>query len=117
METGQGQTVNMGSGGVAFSTDRPLDVGAYIELSISWPVQLETGTHMRLVVFGRVLRSSNGISACSVDKYEFRTQARPAQTPAGLRNDSVPRRWGNGMPVREPLKGGLATFSFAGYRG
>ena len=114
-ETGQAETLNMSSGGVAFAFDRDLPIGAFIELSISWPVQLETGTHMRLVVFGRVLRSADNHSACSVDKYEFRTQARPIPTTAG-KVDSMPRRWGNGLPSREPLKGGLLNFASLGFR-
>ena len=35
---GAGQTINMGSGGVAFVTEQPLTPGAYVEISISWPV-------------------------------------------------------------------------------
>jgi len=76
---GLGETMNMGSGGVAFSMDRELAAGSFVELSISWPVQLGDGTPMRLVIFGRVLRSGPGMSACTVDKYEFRTQSRNPQ--------------------------------------
>lgn len=78
LEAGLGQTVNMGSGGVAFSLDRELAAGTSIELSISWPVQSENGARIRLVVFGRVLRSGAGISACSVERYEFRSRPSPA---------------------------------------
>ena len=120
-EVGQGHTVNMSSGGIAFSLDRELAPGAFVELSISWPVTLDTGTPMRLVVFGRVVRTMDGIAACSVDKYEFRTQARPtAQNGAGLRNgtDSASKRLANAIPPREPLKGGyLSSWTMSSYRG
>src|SRR5271165_5802969 len=36
--SGTGRTLNIGSGGVAFSTDQELTPGGFIELSISWPV-------------------------------------------------------------------------------
>ncbi|MGO9255029.1 MAG: hypothetical protein ACLQU1_01815 [Bryobacteraceae bacterium] len=92
-EAGLGQTVNMGSGGVAFALDRELAAGTFVELSISWPVYLENETPMRLVVFGRVLRSGDGLSACTVDKWEFRTQSRASQTNTGSRGNLVVPRW------------------------
>jgi len=54
--SGAGQTINMCSGGVAFSTERALNPGAFVELSISWPVLLDETCPMRLIVFGRILR-------------------------------------------------------------
>ncbi len=105
LEAGLGQTVNMGSGGVAFALDRELSAGTFIELSISWPAQLDNGTPMRLVVFGRVLRSGAGVSACSVDKYEFRTQARTPQINTGFRGNTLPPRWGTRTNVK-PAKCG-----------
>src|SRR5580698_8389077 len=70
--SGMGTTVDMSSGGIAFRTDHSLMPGAFIELSVSWPVLLEGSCPMRLIVFGRVLRSASGMSACTIDKYEFR---------------------------------------------
>src|ERR1051325_1096630 len=66
LETGTGTTLDMGSGGVAFLTERPLPVGAFIELSISWPVLLEDSCPMRLIAFGRVLRSNGNKSVSSI---------------------------------------------------
>ena len=40
LEIGSGYTLNIGSGGIAFAIDGTLSPGAFIELSISWPVQL-----------------------------------------------------------------------------
>jgi hypothetical protein len=66
----------------------------FVELSISWPVLLEAVCPMRVVVFGRLLRSAEHMSVCAVEKYEFRTQAR-APLPAVLtaRSDSMVQRW------------------------
>jgi hypothetical protein len=95
-ESGAGETVDLGSGGVGFSIERELPVGAFIELSISWPVLLDQSCPMRLNVFGRVVRNESGMSACTIDKYEFRTQSRAFQ-PAPIRNDSRLQRWADGV--------------------
>jgi len=92
IESGAGQTVDIGSGGVGFSMGRELAVGSFIELSISWPVLLEESCPMRLIVFGRIVRSDNGISACTIDKYEFRTQSRVVH-PMTSRTDTRLQRW------------------------
>src|ERR1017187_9127183 len=103
-----GQSVNIGSGGVAFSIDRDLRPGAFIELSISWPVLLDDTCPMRFIVFGRVLRSVGRKSACSIDKYEFRTQARTLQAAPAVRNDSMLARWACTMR-KEAAKPHVAT--------
>lgn len=103
LEAGEGKTVNIGSGGVAFALDHGLNEGSFIELSISWPVSLENGCPMRLVIFGRVLRSSSSSVACTVDKYEFRTQARTHQATGAVRSDSMLQRFADGLR-KENLK-------------
>jgi hypothetical protein len=105
---GTGQSVNMGSGGVAFTIDQELRPGAYIELSISWPVLLDDTCPMRFIVFGRVLRSVGRKSVCTIDKYEFRTQARTVQAEPAVRNDSMLQRWADGMR-KEAVKPRVAT--------
>jgi hypothetical protein len=91
--SGIGATCNMSSGGIGFTADRPLANGAFVELSISWPVLLDSGCPMRLIVFGKVLRSGLHRSACTVEKYEFRTQARTLQFTAPVRHDSMLQRF------------------------
>jgi hypothetical protein len=95
-EAGVGETVDIGSGGIGFAIDRDLPVGAFIELSISWPVLLNESCPMRLNVFGRVVRNEPGKCACTVDKYEFRTQSRDTQTQP-VRNDSMLQRWADAV--------------------
>jgi hypothetical protein len=103
---GNGSTVNMGSGGVAFATEHALKPGAFVELSIHWPVLLDDSCPMRLIVFGRVLRAQNHTAVCSIDKYEFRTAARTFQAVAGGRSDGMLQRWADGMR-KESLKDNL----------
>jgi len=106
--SGTGQTVNMGSGGVAFSAEHQLKPGAFVEVSISWPVLLDQTCPMRLIVFGRVLRSAGKKNVCSVDKYEFRTQARTFQAASVPRSDGMLQRWAEGIR-KEAMKASEAA--------
>jgi hypothetical protein len=92
LESGHGKTIDIGSGGVLFHVEHDLTADAFIQLSVSWPVLLDDSCPMRLVIFGRILRSSGRQCACSIDKYEFRTQARVIQPPS-TRGDSSLERW------------------------
>jgi hypothetical protein len=91
--TGVGNTVDISSGGVAFETVAQLLPGTLVEISISWPVLLDDTCLMRLVVLGRVVRTRRQVVACTVDKYEFRTQARVPQSPVRRTVDPLQRRW------------------------
>lgn len=103
---GNGATVNMGSGGVAFAAEHTLRPGSFVELSIHWPVLLDDSCPMRLIVFGRVLRAQGRTAACSIDKYEFRTSARTLHAVAGGRSDGMLQRWADGVR-KEGLKESL----------
>ena len=89
IESGMGETIDMASGGMAFQIEHSLKVGAFVELSISWPALLDNSCAMRLIVFCRVVRAWGKRSACRVDRYEFRTQARVLQPVLAVRNDSM----------------------------
>lgn len=108
-ESGNGQTVNIGSGGVCFFSPHTHETGCYIELSISWPVLLDDTLPMRLIVFGRVLRSERGRTACSIEKYEFRTQSRIFQTNAPPRADSMLQRWAESLRKDSMMKSRTAV--------
>ena len=106
--SGTGQTINMGSGGVAFFAEHQLKPGAFVEVSISWPVLLDQTCPMRLIVFGRVLRNAGKKNVCSVDKYEFRTQARTFQATSVPRSDGMLQRWAEGIR-KEAMKASEAA--------
>jgi hypothetical protein len=74
-ESGVGMTVNMSSNGVLFTTGHHLLPGRRLELSISWPAQLNSKVALKLVARGRVVRSEEGLAAIEIHQYEFRTQA------------------------------------------
>jgi hypothetical protein len=100
---GTGRTVNLGSGGVAFTCEQELTPGGFIELSISWPVLLDEICPMRLIAFGRVLRCKDDCVACTIDKYEFRTQSRNLQSISAPRSDGMLKRWADGV-IKEMAK-------------
>jgi hypothetical protein len=79
-ESGVGMTVNMSSNGVLFTTDRFLLPGRRLEVSISWPAQLNSKVALKLVARGRVVRSEEGRAAIEIHQYEFRTQATSGPT-------------------------------------
>jgi hypothetical protein len=70
-----GKTVNMSSNGVLFTTDHFLNPGRYMELSISWPAQLDSKVALKLMARGRVVRTDQNGAAVQIHQYEFRTQA------------------------------------------
>jgi c-di-GMP-binding flagellar brake protein YcgR len=74
-ESGVGRTVNMSSTGVLFTTDQLLLPGRRVEVSISWPAQLNNRCALRLVARGRVVRFDDGRAAMEIQQYEFKTQA------------------------------------------
>lgn len=73
-EEGTGKTINISSNGVLFTTDQILIPGKRLELSISWPAQLDNKCHLKLVARGRVARLEQGRAAIEIQQYEFRTQ-------------------------------------------
>lgn len=81
-EGGDGKTVNISSSGVLFTASQMLLPGSRLELSISWPAQLNDKCALRLVARGRVVRLEEGCAALMIQQYEFRTQA-PVSAGAG----------------------------------
>lgn len=77
-EPGCGTALNASSTGIAFECDRPLPLNARIEFSVSWPVSLQDTCPLRLFAKGRVVRCEGTQVACTIDRFEFRTQSRSA---------------------------------------
>lgn len=78
---GNGRTLNISSSGVLFTSDHELPVGTRLELSISWPAQLNEKCFLNLVARGRVTRHNKGSLALQIQQYEFRTQSRMPIAP------------------------------------
>ena len=73
--SGTGKTIDVSSNGVLFAAEVPLPRGRRVELSISWPAQLDGKCALKLVATGRVTRTRGTEVAIEIDKYEFRTQS------------------------------------------
>jgi hypothetical protein len=57
--------------------------GRRLELSISWPAQLNNKCALKLVARGRVVRFEDGRVAFEIQQYEFRTlSSQPAASAA-----------------------------------
>ncbi|MCC7017978.1 MAG: PilZ domain-containing protein [Rhodospirillales bacterium] len=72
--TGMGKTLNISSGGVLFTTETQLPKGERVELSVSWPAQLNDSLPLKLVALGRLVRCEESKAALAIERYEFKTQ-------------------------------------------
>jgi hypothetical protein len=68
---GDGRTLNMSSGGILFGGDQNLPAGAFVEISIHWPVLLQNACPLTLLIVGRVVRSEDQRIAVKTSRYEF----------------------------------------------
>jgi hypothetical protein len=67
-----GETRNMSSSGVLFSTDAPMPVGEPIEYLITLPASSGNGPEVRLRCMGKVIRHADqGTAAATLERYEF----------------------------------------------
>jgi len=71
-ESGWGQTINISSSGVLFTTTHRLPPRVVVELDIDWPAKLDNRLSMKLVARGCVVHSGPDYSAIEIDKHEFR---------------------------------------------
>jgi len=71
---GSGRTIDISSSGLKFAADRPLLVGQRIEVYIDWPVMLDGGVRLQLVVWGEVIRTDGTEVALQIQKHDFRTR-------------------------------------------
>jgi len=69
-----GNTINISSNGILFTIDQPLVSRTLMELSISWPRQLDNKCQLQLIVRGRVARLEDGRAVIEIKQYEFRIQ-------------------------------------------
>ena len=82
LDSGEGSTLDLSSGGVRFESGRALPEGFNVELAISWPALLHNTTPMQLMVQGRIVRSEGGTIAIRMIQHEFRTVRMPASSCA-----------------------------------
>jgi DNA-binding NarL/FixJ family response regulator len=88
--SGQGisETLNISSKGLLFTSNEQFQAGQLVQVSLDWPARLENQIPLKLVAEGRIVRNSNGQTAMTIDKYEFRTRRVPKPPTT---TDSAPR--------------------------
>ena len=79
---GIGKTLNIGSSGILFTTEKRLPMGTMVEISVNWPARLGGTCPLKFVATGRVVRSEVDKAAVKIERYEFKTRAMNA-APAG----------------------------------
>ena len=93
-ERKEGVTINISSRGICFEGNEVLPLGTEVRLAVSWPLLLEGRCRLKLIVFGRVVRTRGKTTAIMIQRYEFRTagatgtQSRSAQM--GVTSQHVP---------------------------
>ncbi|HWR16089.1 MAG TPA: PilZ domain-containing protein [Terriglobales bacterium] len=81
---GVGRTINISSSGVLIDAQTTLPPRMPIELSIDWPALLNDLCPMKLLVFGRVVRTSERGTVIAIERHEFRTQFRALKQAAAV---------------------------------
>jgi hypothetical protein len=81
--SGVGKTLNIGSGGILFTTQHSLPVGRTVEVSVNWPARLDGTCPLQFVATGRVVRAAESQAAVKIERYEFRTRRAAALSAAG----------------------------------
>ena len=71
---GTGTTLNIGSGGILFTTEEKLPMGRMVELAVNWPARLGGTCPLKFVATGRVVRSEDNRAAVRIERYEFKTR-------------------------------------------
>lgn len=78
---GTGTTLNIGSGGILFTTEELLPVGRVVELSVNWPARLDGTCALKFVAVGRVVRAEPGRAAVRIERYQFKTRGASSLRP------------------------------------
>lgn len=79
---GSGVTLNIGSGGILFTTEELLPVGHTVELSVNWPARLDGTCPLKFVATGRIVRAEEGYAAVRIERYQFKTRGAGSLSPA-----------------------------------
>jgi hypothetical protein len=94
LDSGEGRTLDISSGGILFDAGRPLPAGLNLELAVVWPVLLHNVAPLQLFVTGRIIRCEGNRVAVTTSQHEFRTLStleddRPQ--PSVRRHTSLPK--------------------------
>jgi hypothetical protein len=80
--SGVGKTLDIGSGGILFTTEERLPIGRLVELAMNWPVRLDGICPLQFVAVGKVVRSEATKAVVQIERYEFKTRGSSGVTAA-----------------------------------
>ena len=67
-----GETLDISSSGLAFSTSQSLTPGQLVNVAVEWPARLDGRCPLQLVVRGRVVRATATTAAIRIYGYQFK---------------------------------------------
>jgi hypothetical protein len=70
-----GESLNISSTGLLFTTCEAFQPGQLLEASIDWPMLLDDRVGLTLVVEGAVVRRADELTAMRIDRYQFKTRS------------------------------------------
>jgi hypothetical protein len=79
-----GETLNVGSRGLLFSSPHVFGLGQVIEVFIEWPILLDKCVRLTLVAEGVVVRSAGSHTAIHFKKYQFTTRGAWSDTQSKM---------------------------------
>src|SRR5205823_9440717 len=85
-QVGAGKTVNMSGKGVLFTTESGMAEGERVELTVSWPAQLDNRIPLKLVAIGVLVRTDATHAAMSIGSYEFKTRGGDLREKPSIRS-------------------------------
>ena len=71
----RGTSLNFSSTGILFTAERPIHLGASLEMVVEWPPSSGAVPKRELVLDGMVIRIRNNEAAVSIRKLAFRSSA------------------------------------------
>jgi len=74
LASGIGKTLDIGSGGILFTTEERLPMGRLVEVAVNWPVRLDGVCPLQFVAVGKVVRSEAAKAAVQIERYAFKTR-------------------------------------------
>jgi len=72
--SGVGKTLDIGSGGILFTTEGRLPMGRLVEVAVNWPARLNGACPLQFVAVGKVVRSEATKAAVEITRYQFKTR-------------------------------------------
>jgi hypothetical protein len=74
-----GESVNISSTGVLFTSREAVPPGQIIEAFVAWPVFLDKRVPLKLVLSGAIVRCAGDHTAMHFQRYEFKTCHTPSE--------------------------------------